>query len=267
MDLALFAKVLWRSRLLVLFGVVAACALGVLSMARVDFKHGRPELHYRNPALYESTVQVLVTQHGFPEGRTVFSTTPTTLPSGRVVQPPFADPSRFAALAVLYAQIVSGNTIQRMVFGPKPKGLVVGTATPAPGGGGFLPVVQISGVAQSPRDAMRAADTATTDFSRYLNHQQALTHTPIAQRVILRPIAGPLRPTVYQSRKKTRAIFAVALVLMLTIVAAFARENLRRRRMQDHVELAPDAAHMGGMTSSNGHGDLGDQQATPSLAE
>ena len=234
MDLGLFTGVLRRSRFLVLAGLVVACAAAVFAMARVEVVNGHPRLVYRNPQLYQSTVQVLVTQRGFPEGRSVFNTSPTPLSSGRVERPAFADPTRFQSLALVYSQLIMGNVERVRVFGPgKPPRYEAIFATPmaAPGGGnGFLPIVVITGVAPSPVKAAAVADKAATTFSTYLVQRQNQTSVALSDRVILDRIAGPLKPTVYLPRKKTRAIFAFALILILTITAAFMRENVSNRR-------------------------------------
>jgi hypothetical protein len=220
MDLRLLAEVLWRSRTLVLIGVGAAFGLALFSLVRPAVVDGRPTLVYRSPALYQSAVQLLVTQRGFPEGRSV-------------EQRGFADPSRFAGLATLYAQLVMGNEEQLRIFGPtRPQNQgVIASALPAPGGtGGFLPILQITGVAPSRHGAMKLADRAATSFTAYLSRRQAATGVQKSDRVLLERVAGPLKPTVYLVRKPIRPIFVFMLVMMLTVAAAFIRENLRGRR-------------------------------------
>lgn len=232
MDLALFARVLWRSRFLVLLGLVLACAAAVFATARVDLAHGTPQLVYRKPQLYQSNVQLLVTQKGFPEGRSVFNTTPTMLPSGRVDQPAFADPSRFTGLALIYSQLIVGNRERERVFGkrkPPQYETILASPLAGPNGSGFLPIIQITGVAPNPERAMTLADRAASSFSADLVTRQIQTKVAVSDRVILDRIAGPQNPTIYAPRKKTRAIFAFALILMLTVAAAFFRENLRKR--------------------------------------
>ena len=239
MDFGLFAGVLWRSRLVVLAGLLIACAAAVFAMARVEIQGG-PRLVYRDPVVYQSTVQMLVSQPGFPEGRSVFNTTPITLPSGRVDNPTFADPSRFTELASLYSQLIMGNVESERVFGtlkPPQHEAIIASPMAAPGGNGaVLPVIQITGVAPSPRKAVALADRAATSFSKYLAERQKATGVTESDRVIIDRFAGPLRPTVYLPRKKTRAIFAFVLILMLTVTVVFVREKARNRRAAEADE-------------------------------
>jgi hypothetical protein len=242
MDLGLFAGVLWRSRFMVLLGLLVACAAAVFAMARVQVVDGRPQLVYRDPVLYQSNVQLHVTQKGFPDGRSVFNTTPTTLPNGRVDQPTFADPNRFTGLAVLYSQIIMGNQERQRVFGngkPPVGETILASPMAGPNGSGFLPIIQVTGVAPSPIKAMALADRAASSFSRYLVQRQTQTGVAESDRVILDRIAGPQAPSVYLPRKKLRSIFVFVLVLMLTVAAAFFFENVRNRRAAAAEDGAP----------------------------
>jgi len=268
MDLGLFAGVLWRSRFMVLLGFVLACLAAVFATARVEMANGKPQLVYRKPVLYQSNVQLLVTQKGFPDGRSVFNSTPTTLPSGRVEQPAFADPSRFTGLALIYSQLIVGNQELERVFGkgkpPENEGILASPLA-GPNGSGFLPIIQITGIASTPLRAMAVADKAATSFTTYLVNRQTRTGVADSDRVILDRIAGPQRPSIYLPRKKTRAIFAFVLILMLTIAAAFFRENLRKRRaaageepeegtLTGPVEFPPPLGGQAERSGSGAHG-------------
>lgn len=214
MDLGLFIQVLWRSRLLVLAGFVAACALAVFALARPAIVNGGPTLVYRDPVVYQSSVQMLVTQQGY-RGE------------------PSTDP-RFTDLAALYSQLIMGNAELQRVFGTTKPPLyenLMAAPMPAPNGQpGFLPIIQITGIGPSPAKAKDYADRAAITFSSYLAQRQSAARVAKPRRVVLERVAGPLKPTVYLPRKKTRAIFAFVVVLMLTIGAAFLRENARNRR-------------------------------------
>jgi hypothetical protein len=258
MDLALFTSVLWRSRWLVLAGLACACVFAVLAMARVEIVGGVPHLVYRDPLLYQSSVRMLVTQRGFPEGRTVFNTSPTMLPSGSTQTPTFADPSRFTELAVLYSQLIMGDDQRIRAFGGAKQPLyedIVASPMPAPGGGGgFLPIIEITGIAPSPTKAMALADRAATTFSGYLAQRQARTQVAESDRVILDRIAEPLPPAVYLPRKRAPAILVFALLLMLTVAAVFIRENVRGRRLAvveaEAPPLGPSLSGRSGLSDS-----------------
>jgi hypothetical protein len=235
-DLGLLAGVLWRSKFMVLFGLLAACALAVLAMAKPEMHNGRPTLVYRQQVLYERDITLLVTQVGFPEGRTVYQASPTTSPKGRTILPKFADPSRFADLAVLYAELAMSDNVQRAILQdsagatPPVPGAVLAAAVPNPSGVGYLPLLRLTGISTSPAEATQLAQRASTVFTQYLERQQKSAGTPVGQRVELAQLSTSPIPTVYQGRKSVRSIFAFFLLAMLTIAAAFIRENLRQRK-------------------------------------
>lgn len=233
MDLNLFARVIWRWRYLVAVGFILALAVSIFAVARPEIKNGRPTLAYRDPILSQSSVELLVTQSGFPEG-TVAGNSAST------------NQTDFSGLAVLYAQLVEGNAVQTKIFGPTlhPSGLVIAEPLQAPGGtGAYLPVLVITGVKASPRGAYLLADKAARAFTNYLVGQQQSTGTPANQRVILKRVLGPTVPKVYKARKITKSIFAFVLILLLTIGAAFVLENMRKQRADDSSdENAPPRA-------------------------
>jgi len=70
MSLELDMRVLWRFRVLVLAGLLLAILLAGMAMFKVDFGGGAPKLTYRQSETWQSTARLLITQDGFPEGRT-----------------------------------------------------------------------------------------------------------------------------------------------------------------------------------------------------
>lgn len=239
MDLNLFARVLWRSRLLVVFGFLLAVVVATYAVARPTTKGGLPTLTWRDPVLSQSSVELLVTQRGFPEGRSSVGSTSGSNQSN------YTDPSRFSDLSVLYAQLVAGNAVQRRIFGPttRPSGLVFAEPLQAPGGSGYLPVLVITGVTSSPAGAAALADRSARSFTNYLVEQQQSTGTPASQRVLLERVLGPTRPRIYQARKMTKSIFAFVVLLLLTVGAAFVRENIRKQQQQQAlVETGGESA-------------------------
>jgi len=68
MDLALYARVLWRFKFLVIAGFIAAVVLATLSFAKISFAGGTPKLTYRKAETWASYSRVLITQPGFSFG-------------------------------------------------------------------------------------------------------------------------------------------------------------------------------------------------------
>src|SRR5688572_23274106 len=132
MDLQLYARVLWRFKFIVLLGLLLALALSLLSTVRIT----NDGIKYRDKELWSSTMRLLVTQSGFPEGR-LYGQEPT--PPGQdpattppvVSQPdfPLVDPGRFNNLAILYAELATSDPVRQLMRRDGPvRGQIVATA-------------------------------------------------------------------------------------------------------------------------------------------
>src|SRR5436305_1249748 len=193
MDLGLFARVLWRFRLIVLAGLVLAVALAFLSFMKVNL-NGSPRLSYRAHESWSSQATLLVTQQQFPEGRSVFSQEipPTGSTKLQDFVPKFADPSRFTQLTDLYAQLAISDDVRRLMLRDGPiHGKVEATPTVENNGVAELPLLSIIGLATTAAGANAVADRAVNAFTSFLAHQQSASGIPTAQRVVLQEIKKP----------------------------------------------------------------------------
>jgi len=226
LDLALHLRVIWRFKYLVALGLLVACALSVLAVARVDLKGGKPQLRYRTAEIWGGTAKLLITQSGLPWGRLSLPTTDTggqeqSKSSTRV----FADPSRLSSLAPFYAQLANSDAMQRY-FPPGAVRVnpVVDTSTPY---ASVLPILQFTGLATSPNRADLLARKSAALFKAYVVKQQQGAAIPESQRVQLETLSSPLPPQLIQGRKKSLAIVVFATILIATLGLAFILENLR----------------------------------------
>lgn len=230
MDLNLYVRVMWRFRWLVLGGTVLAVALAFFSYASVSFKGGSPKLTYRQSPTWENQESVLITQHGFPWGRTVL---PTPAP-GAAVTPAnstFADPNRLIQLAVVYSQLANSDAVQRAVLTGLPtKAKMTAMADTIPGGiGTTLPFVQITGIGTTQAMATEIAMRGGQILSQYITNQQIAANIPANQRVVVQITTTPkvAKAQLLQGRKKTIPIVILLTVLIATFGLAFMLENLR----------------------------------------
>jgi len=223
MDLNLFFRVVRRYRFLVIFGVLVATALAILSFAKITGSG----LAYRQPKQWASHENLLVTQPGFPLGQ-------ATLPIG--VQAP----GNLSTNAVIYATLASSKLvsgIMRSYGGPLGKVDAVAVTNPD---GSTLPIVDIAGLATSQGVAKRTADNASKALTQYVVNEQENAKPPIppSNRIILNSLGAPDTPQLIKSPSKTRPIFVFLAVLMAFIGLAFILENLRpavrvQERQQD----------------------------------
>lgn len=217
MDLGLYSRVLWRHKIIVTLGIVAAAFLALLSVVRVEhngFKyHG---LAYRGHEQWVSYEKVLVTQPGFTEG---------SLNSN-------GDPMRLVSLAIIYSQFVGGDAIAHQVWptGRHEEHLEAAPVLALPGSSsaGALPIISIAGFSDSGRKAQLLTARAATALTAYIGKRQESAHVPVAERVRLSPVARALdnAPVLWQGRSKTLPIVILLTVLIATMGLAFVLENL-----------------------------------------
>ena len=253
MDLDLYFRVLWCNRLIVAIGFVLAISLTFASVVKVSFAHGSPSLAYRQQQTWQSTTRLFVTQEGFPWGRSVLPVaSPTPVPptaNSKSSGLEFADPTRFAVLAALYAQLINGDLVRRRIL----KGLPPGTKLSAqlvtdPATNGALPLVDVGSLAHTRAEAARVSRAAADLFRSYIAHQQASAGIPRNQRVLLQ-VVSTKAPIVTMGRTKTLAIVTFLAVMTATVGLAFILENLR-----PHMRaLAPATPATPASTADEGH--------------
>jgi hypothetical protein len=225
-DFRLYARVLWRFRLLVACGFLLALVLATLSIVRVS----ADGLAYRQTELFSSTARVGVTQSGFPWGR-LFAQEPETEDS----QPqdlgiPVADPNRLNNLAVLYAELAMSDPVRRLVRAQGPlRGQII--ATPLVRGDNriMLPLIDLTAIAETRRGAMVLASRTARALETHVREQQAANEVPPADRVVIEEVMRPKGALVYQPRSKTMPIVVFLAVMLATSGIAFLLENVRPR--------------------------------------
>src|SRR6266480_2324324 len=101
MDLALYARVIWRFRFIVLAGFLLALSLSLFSLARVSLKGGSPSLTYRQAEIWQSAAKLNVGSRGdFPRAFIPASVNPAVASNGSIVA---ASPTGLAVQLIPYA--------------------------------------------------------------------------------------------------------------------------------------------------------------------
>ncbi len=232
MDLALYARVIWRFRLVVLLGLLLAIALSTLSFVRVTFKGGAPRLAYRQAEVWQSGERLLITQSGFAEGWTNPPGAQPGVPSSVVggSTQTFVATDRFAALALYYEQLANSDSVQRFVHRDRSlRGSYFAQHVTDPASRGPLPILDIGGYAGTPEDAIRIARRGVEGFRRYLEQQQIRTGIPTSERVHLSVLNAATGAVISSPRKKTLPIVVFLTVMIAAVGLAFILENLRPR--------------------------------------
>ena len=219
MDLALYGRVLRRFWPLVVTGVILASSLAFLSLVRVT-SHG---VSYRKPMVWQSQSLLLLTQNGFPYGRSVIP------PAGTGTAPP--QYANLAGLTDLYSQFANSDDVKRLMRQEgAPKTWTISAAPAVPTiQGGNLPVIALSGHANSASESVSAVEYGRRALTEYVQRQQQLAKIPKNQRITLQIVQAATKPVVFEPRKKTLTIVVFLAVMLLTVGLVFILENLRPR--------------------------------------
>jgi hypothetical protein len=246
MDLQLYARVLWRFKVIVLLGVVLALTLALLSTVSV----GRSGATYRSPELWSSTMRLLVTQSGFPEGRLYAQEPPkpgedpaTMPPASSRLGIPVVDPGRFNNLAILYAELAASDAVRQLMRRQGPvRGQIVATALRDEQSGTLLPLIDLGAISTSPRNAIVLAMRASNALSTFLEAQQRANNVPEADRVIVQAVVQPKGARLFQPRSKTMPIVVFLVVMFAVVGLAFLLESIRPRAREVGAPGEPDLA-------------------------
>ncbi len=239
MDLQLFARVLWRFKLLVVFGLILAMALAILSLVRVD----RDGLTYRQTELWSSSTRLLVTQQGFPSGR-LLAQDPSLDPAAEAARLgiPLADPNRLNNLTILYAELATSDPVLRQMRLDGPiRGKIIATPVVVQDGRYTLPLIDVIAISTSPLAAVNLSLRSAKAFQTYLTKQQQANKVPNGDRVVVEQVMRPRAAEIFQPRSKTMPVVIFLAVMFATVGLAFLLENLRpRARPGEPAELAHD---------------------------
>jgi hypothetical protein len=222
MDLNLFFALLWRSKRLVLGGLLLAAALAVLAYGEPSFSGGKPKLVPRGTEVWQSESQLLIAQDGFPYGE-------TTSPSVSL-----------ATLSPVYANVANGDLVQseiRQQLG------TVGTVKAAEvidaAASTNLPFVTFVASAPTASLATKLAAGAAVIFQAYVQRQQASSKIPRGRRVQLSIVESGTKPKLVEGHKLSIPILVFLAVMLSVITLVFLRENVRKSRIAAQLERAP----------------------------
>jgi hypothetical protein len=229
-NFKLYGQVIWRFKLIVLAGLIVAIGLAFLATVKVT-PNG---LKYRQTELFSSGARLLVTQEGFPEGRlfaqkpTQPGQTPTTTESKDGI--PVADPNRFNALAILYADMATSDQVRMLINHGRPiPGQIIATPLRDDQSGTLLPLIDITAISTSPQLAIALAQRSVEALQSYLEKRQTLNNVPAADRAVVQELVQPKGAKLFRPRAKTMPIVVFMAVMFATIALAFILENIRPR--------------------------------------
>jgi hypothetical protein len=224
MDIRLFARVLWRFRLLTISGLLVGLVLATLSYTTIDFDGGLPALRGPDKA-WQSDATLFVTERGAPWGRSNLES-----PVAGENAESFSDPNRFIGLAALYARLADSDQVRRILLRDGPiRGEYSALPVKTSDGSTLLPLIAVLGNSDTPEGAVLLANRVASAFQTYLKEHQQVNRIPVKERVELPFLNQASKASVFDEPSPAKPGFILLLILGLTVGVAFALENLRPR--------------------------------------
>jgi hypothetical protein len=235
-DIALYADVLRRHRVIVLVGVALTLALVVLSYVRIT----PSGISYRSPEIWSNEATLVLTQEGAPELRSVLPARPGAVSAS------LADTNRFASLIDVYATLATSDAVVRelkrrellkdqdLKDGAIP---IVAAAVPSTVNAA-TPMMTITASARSAAKATTLTHGATNAFLDVLDARQAAAKIPLRDRIQVRVVKSSGAPKLVDPRSKALPILVLFGGLIATAAVAFTRDNVARRGRSTEVTAA-----------------------------
>ena len=279
MDLIAYWRVIRRRRLIMFVGLSAALLLALFSLVKPTSSGLTwSGLSWRTPPVYKASTTLLVTQPGFPWGRSTLDDRSASGDTTTVV-PRFSDPTRMEYLASLYARIAESDVIAERVEVARDEARPKWTATPIPGAEGrALPLIEIGAFEASPAKAIALANGVSAALRAYLASEQGKNRIAGDDRIELRVIERADEAAVFQGVRWTRPVMIFLLVSILTVALAFVVDNLRggraaaaraRGELATGLDIVPIEPERPDATEANSAPDVGGriQPANPRAEE
>ena len=136
-----------------------------------------------------------------------------------------------AGLTDVYSQFANGDDVKRLMRhegAPRTWSITAAPAVPTIQGAD-LPVIALSGRANSANEAVSAVEYGRRALVEYVERQQQGAKIPTDQRINLQIVQRATAPVVVEPRKKTLAVVVFLAFMAATLGLAFILENLRPR--------------------------------------
>lgn len=222
MDIGLVLAILWRSKRLVLGGVLLGIALAVFSYGRPGLSHGAPTLMPRGADVWHSESQLLITQTGFPYGRAGYEHVGV-----------------LASLSPIYANLANGSTVQAEISRQGERlgisGSVEATEAWNPATSVGLPFVDLTASAPTRTAAVQLASSAASVLQSYVAAQQASAKIPPSARVELPIVKAGVNTKLVKGPK-----LSVPILVFMAVLIAIASVAVLKERFRPSLAMGPE---------------------------
>jgi hypothetical protein len=236
MDLGLIARVIWRFRRLLIAGVILATFLAAASVWKIGIVNGSPKLAYRQNQTWVSYSRLLVTQSGFPQGRTdINNIVPPANPADAAKARQFGDSARFVEMAMLYSKLAVSQPVRTLMA---QKGPIRGAKDVSVTAVQDLPIIEVAALGESRAAAIELAQRQADGLRAFIADEQRSAGVPADNRIDLQIVeragAKAALPSeantwVISGRSIMRPMLIFVVVCLLFFGLAMMLENLNPR--------------------------------------
>jgi hypothetical protein len=235
-------RALLRFWWVIVIGLAVAQVAAIMAVYKVDFSSIPPALTAREQPKYSAQGRVLVTDSDEPYLRRAVTVTvqPPATASGpskpvEVTQAP--DTATLVQAANLYPLLIESDEVAKIrdeLFGRTPGTLraqaVFAVSTPNRFEPSDVPVIQLIGVADSPKEAIELVDNTTAAFVRWMTDRQNARKIKPQHRISVDPLQMPTTATAFGGASSVMPILVFGVVMMaFAALAVFADRMFPRR--------------------------------------
>jgi hypothetical protein len=258
MNLARHASVLWRFRAVTAAGLLLGIVLAILASYQVT-THG---FVARGVSTYSSTSQLMVTQEGCPECRTILPTgpqpgDPTAQTEANSDKLAFPDPVRYLALADLYTRLLVSDKVRARMPEHPAQAQISASPVPAVSGAPILPIIELTTIAPTPEGATQLNLHAADALRAQIREEARAADVAPKQVVQVTALNAATPGTLLSGPSHTASILALMLCLIGTIAVTHLLASLRPKH---EPEALDESAFDWTIESSNGERPVADDQ-------
>jgi len=253
-----YVRSLLRFWWVLVIGLAVAQLAAIMAVYKVDISSFPPQLTQREKPSYSAQGRLLVTDGDQPHLRTAITTTQavTATAEGKAAEIPVTqapDTATLVQAANLYPVYIESDQVAKVreeMFGPTPgtiKSLALyAVSSPSRFTPSRVPVIQVIGVADSPRKAIQLVDRTSAAFMAWMRDVQEKTRIPARQRITVVPVLTPKSAAAFGGASSTLPVLVFGVILMAFVaLALFFDRMFPRRQVATVAEPAREPARSG----------------------
>lgn len=241
---------------LMVIGLAVAQLAAIVTVYKVDFSSIPPELSERSQPRYSAEGRLLVGDTELSYLRTTITRTvqPPTIPGEETPRAPIEvtqapDNTTLTYVANLFPFLIESDqvaAVRRELYGVQPGAIkaqgITAVSTPSRFTPSQIPVIQLIGVGDTPKQAINIVKHTSKAFITWLTRNQDEQGLKPRERVVVRPVLTPVTAAAFGGASSTMPVLVFAIVLLSFVALAIFFDRLFPRRVISVVRDAESEA-------------------------